>query len=248
MNQSGGKLKVIVVLPAYNAEKTLKKTVEEIPSDFVNEIVLVDDGSQDRTIELAKQLGLFVFQHDKNLGYGANQKTCYKLALERGADIVVMLHPDYQYDPKLIKYFVEFITDGYFDVMLGSRIRSRRESLAGGMPEFKYFSNRFLSFWQNIVTGQNLSEWHTGMRAYRREVLEKIEWQKNSNDFVFDAQTLFQIVAQGFRIGEIPVPVRYFPEASSINFKRSLVYGLGVLWEAGKYLVNSKLKAQKSKL
>jgi len=172
--------KIIVVLPAYNAVATLKATVQDLP-DLVDEIILVDDKSNDETVTLARHLGLTVFEHAQNSGYGANQKTCYRLALEHGADIIVMLHPDYQYDPKLVKYFAAFIGDNYFDVMLGTRIRSRREALAGGMPLYKYFSNRALTMFENLVSGYNLSEWHTGMRAYRRAVLEKINWSKNSN-------------------------------------------------------------------
>ncbi len=227
--------KIIVVLPAYNAAKTLALTVADIPG-LVDEIILVDDCSRDETVSEARRLGLFIYKHEKNGGYGANQKTCYRLALEHGADIVIMIHPDYQYDPKLIKFFAEFIGDDYFDVMLGTRIRSRREALEGGMPMYKYISNRILSIFENLVTGYNLSEWHTGMRAYKREVLEKISWQKNSDDFVFDTQVLFQIVRRRYRIGEIPAPVRYFKEASSINFSRSLKYGLGTVWEGLKYL------------
>lgn len=229
-------MKVILVLPAYNAEKTLEKTINDVPRGVVDEVILVDDFSNDRTVELAKKLGLTIFQHEENRGYGANQKTCYKLALERGADIVIMLHPDYQYDPKLIKYFVDFIDNGYFDIMLGSRIRTRREALAGGMPKYKYYANRFLTFFENLLSGQNLSEWHTGMRAYKKEVLENIDWIKNSDDFVFDTQILFQIVEKGYKIGEIPVPVRYFKEASSIDFARSVKYGLATLLVALKYL------------
>lgn len=227
--------KIIVVLPAYNAAETLERTVKDLPP-LVDEIILVDDKSHDTTATLARQLGLFVFEHDQNGGYGANQKTCYKLALSHGADIIVMIHPDYQYDPKLVKYFAEFIGDDYFDVMLGTRIRSRRETLAGGMPLYKYLANRALTIFENFVSGQNLSEWHTGMRAYKREVLTKINWADNSNDFVFDSQVLFQIVARQYRIGEIPVPVRYFKEASSINFWRSLKYGLGTVVVALKHL------------
>jgi len=223
--------KIIVVLPAYNAENTLKQTVLELPS-CVDEKILVDDLSSDQTVALAKKLDLFVYQHQANQGYGANQKTCYRLALERGADIVIMVHPDYQYDPRLVSYFAQFIADDYFDVMLGSRIRSRREALAGGMPMYKYYANRFLSFIENIVTGLNLSEWHTGMRAYSREALLSLDLNKTSNDFIFDSQVLLQLASRKWRIGEIPVPVRYFKEASSINFRRSLIYGLRTLYLA----------------
>jgi glycosyltransferase involved in cell wall biosynthesis len=226
--------KIITVLPAYNAAQTLERTVRDLP-DIVDEIILVDDGSHDDTVALAHRLGLSVFQHDKNSGYGANQKTCYRLALDHGADIIAMIHPDYQYDPKLVKYFAEFIVDDYFDVMLGTRIRSRREALAGGMPGYKYISNRLLTILENMVSGYNLSEWHTGMRAYKREVLENIDWARNSDDFVFDSQVLFQIVAKKYRVGEIPVPVRYFQEASSINFWRSCRYGLATVGVAFKY-------------
>ena len=235
------KLKTIVVLPAYNAEKTLEKTVREIPQEVVEEIILVDDKSHDKTVKIARKLNLTVFRHRKNRGYGANQKTCYLLALKHHPDIVVMLHPDYQYDPKIIKYFVEFISEGRFDVMLGSRIRSRHEALTGGMPLYKYLGNRFLTIVENFISGYNLSEWHTGMRAYKREVLENIDFLKNSDDFLFDSQILFQIIEKGYRIGEIPVPVRYFPEASSINFKRSLKYGLGTLAVAAKFLAKKIL-------
>ncbi|MEI6529563.1 MAG: glycosyltransferase family 2 protein [Candidatus Falkowbacteria bacterium] len=231
--------KIVVVLPAYNAAATLAMTVDDIP-EIVDEIILVDDKSSDATVAEAKRLGLFIFQHEHNGGYGANQKTCYRLALEHGADIVVMIHPDYQYDPKLINFFAEFIGNNYFDVMLGTRIRSRREALAGGMPLYKYFANRALTIFENFASGYNLSEWHTGMRAYKREVLEKIKWQNNSDDFVFDTQVLFQIVALRYRIGEVPAPVRYFKEASSINFRRSLKYGLATVGVALKYFFSSK--------
>lgn len=229
------KTKVIVVLPAYNAEKTLEKTVQDISREIVDEIILVDDKSQDKTVELAKKLNLTVFQHAENGGYGANQKTCYKMALERKPDIVVMIHPDYQYDPRLIKNMVDLIQTGYVDIVLGSRIRTRKEALAGGMPVYKYIANRFLTFCENALSGQNLSEWHTGMRAYRREVLENIDFEKNSNDFVFDSQVLFQAIEKNYQIGEIPVPVRYFAEASSINFSRSLRYGILTLGVALKF-------------
>jgi len=227
--------KIIVVLPAYNAASTLEMTVGDIP-DIVDEIILVDDKSNDATVAVAKRLGLFVFQRESNGGYGANQKTCYRLALEHGADIIVMIHPDYQYDPKLINFFAEFIGGNFFDIMLGTRIRSRREALAGGMPLYKYISNRALTIFENFVSGYNLSEWHTGMRAYKREVLESIDWQSNSDDFVFDTEMLFKAVAKQYRIGETPVPVRYFKEASSINFRRSLKYGLSTVSVGLRYL------------
>lgn len=235
-------MKVIVVLPAYNAAKTLEKTVKDIPESLVDEIILVDDFSNDETCQIAKTLGLIVVKHSENKGYGANQKTCYKLALERGADIVAMIHPDYQYDPKLLKHFIDFIKDDYFDAMLGSRIRSRKEALAGGMPAYKYFANRFLTFCENILSGQNLSEWHTGMRVYKREVLENIDFMKNSDGFVFDTQVLFQIVGGGYRIGDIPVPARYSAESSSINFRQSLKYGLLTLYTAIKFFFNNHIK------
>ncbi len=252
------KLKTIVIMPAYNAEATLKKTIDDIPFDFVDELILIDDASNDKTFELAKHIGrqhphltispedclrgsariLFtVERQEKNGGYGSNQKKCYRIALDHGADIIIMLHPDYQYDPRLIKYFVEFIEDGYFDVMLGSRIRSRADALAGGMPSYKYYANRILTSIENLASGRNLSEWHTGMRAYRREVLEQIDFEKFSDDFVFDTQTLFAIVEKGYSIGDIPVPVRYFKDASSINFKRSVQYGIATLLEIMKFLI-----------
>lgn len=229
------KPKVVVVLPAYNAAKTLEMTVADIPKALVDEIILVDDGSSDDTTHLAKSFGLTVIAHETNNGYGANQKTCYRAALDRGADIIVLLHPDYQYDPKLIKYFIGFIQENYFDIMLGSRIRSRREALAGGMPLYKYYANRLLTFVENVASGRNLSEWHTGMRAYKRCVLEHVDFLRNLDDFVFDTQILFQAIEKNYRIGEIPVPVRYFSEASSINFSRSVKYGLQTLCIALRY-------------
>ncbi|MBI4547979.1 MAG: glycosyltransferase family 2 protein [Ignavibacteriae bacterium] len=225
-------------MPAYNAARTLEPTVRDIPPEVVDEIIVVDDASKDDTAGVAQRLGLTVVRHDTNKGYGANQKTCYRLALERGADIVVMIHPDYQYDSRLTPYLVGFLHDGYFDVMLGSRIRTRREALQGGMPLYKYFANRFLTIIENIVTGQNFSEWHSGFRAFRRQVLETIPWENNSDDFVFDSQMLMQCVAFGFRIGEIPVPVRYYETSSSINLLQSIMYGVWTLGTAVLYLMH----------
>ncbi len=218
--------KVIVIMPAYNAALTLEKTLAEIPKGSVDEIILVDDGSGDDTARIAERLGLFVFRHPANLGYGANQKTCYRLALEKGADYVVMIHPDYQYDGRLVPVAVEVLKLGICDVVLGNRVRTRRECVASGMPPYKYLANRFLTGIENIALGQNLGEFHSGFRAYRREVLETVPFDRNSNDFVFDAQLLIQAVYFGFKIGDLPIPTRYFKEASSINFRRSLVYGL----------------------
>ena len=228
--------KVIVVMPAYNAAKTLEKTYKEIPKGSVDEVLVVDDASYDNTAEVAKKLGLEVIVHKKNLGYGGNQKTCYKNALKKSGDIVVMLHPDYQYDPKLLPLLVEPIKKGFFDVMLGSRIRSRKEALAGGMPVYKYISNRVLTVIENILLGLNLSEYHTGYRAFSKDVLLKVPFRDFSNDFIFDTQILIAAHKKGFRIGEVAVPVKYFPDASSINFQRSVTYGLQTLWELVKYL------------
>src|SRR5436190_14906200 len=221
--------KVIAVMPAYNAESTLAATLADVPAGTVDEVILVDDGSTDRTVELARDMGLTVIVHPENRGYGGNQKTCYRHALEHGADIVVMIHPDYQYDSRVIPHAVGFIELGICDVVIGSRIRSRREALAGGMPRYKYLCNRVLTAAENLALGQNLGDFHSGFRVYRREVLERIPYEHNSDDFVFDTQFLVQAVRFGFRLGDIPVPVRYFPEASSINFRRSLKYGLSTL-------------------
>ncbi|QDT96738.1 Undecaprenyl-phosphate mannosyltransferase [Gimesia aquarii] len=218
--------RVVAVMPAYNAASTLERTVADIPTGSVDEIVLVDDCSSDNTVEVAKRLGLTVIQHERNTGYGGNQKTCYRYALEAGADYVVMIHPDYQYDSRVVTIAVELIRLGISDVILGSRIRTRAEALEGGMPLYKYIANRILTIIENMALGQNLGDFHSGFRAYRREVLEKIPFEKNSDDFVFDSQFLAQTVRFGFKLGDIPVPVRYFEEASSINFKRSARYGL----------------------
>lgn len=231
-------MKVLVVLPAYNAEKTLEKTVRDIPAGSVQGILLVDDRSKDRTVEVARGLGLETVVHERNLGYGGNQKTCYREALKRGADIVLMIHPDYQYDSRLAPYLAGLIQSGVCDVVLGNRIRTRQEALAGGMPAYKYLANRLLTILENLLTGQNLGEWHSGLRAYSRRVLETVPWERNSDDFIFDQQFLIQAASLGFRLGDIPVPARYFPEASSINFPRSVVYGLGTLWLLARYLLH----------
>jgi len=221
--------KVIIVMPAYNAAATLEKTVRNIPPGLADEIILVDDSSRDDTVRIAISLGLSVFVHRENRGYGANQKTCYDEALRHGAEIVIMIHPDYQYDSSLAPLFTDIIGKGVCDIILGSRIRTRKECLDSGMPLYKYISNRFLTILENLITGQNLSEWHTGYRAYSRKVLETIPYHKNSNDFVFDAQFLIQAAFFGFRIGDLPVPCRYMSEASSINLIRSIGYGLGTI-------------------
>jgi glycosyltransferase involved in cell wall biosynthesis len=227
--------KVVAVMPAYNAERTLAATLADMPPGSLDEIILVDDGSKDRTVEVAREMGLTVLVHPENRGYGGNQKTCYREALARGADVVVMIHPDYQYDSRVIPHAVGFIELGICDVVLGSRIRSREEALRGGMPVWKYISNRFLTAFENFMLGQNLGDFHSGFRVYRREVLEKIPFERNSDDFVFDTQFLVQAVRLGYRLGDIPVPVRYFDEASSINFRRSLTYGLRTLSTVGSY-------------
>lgn len=221
--------KVVVIMPAYNAAKTLRKTYNDIPKGFVNKTILVDDGSHDDTVKIAKTLRIKTFVHPQNRGYGGNQKTCYTLALNEGADVVVMIHPDYQYDSTKVGEIVDPILNGQFDVMLGSRIRTRKESLEGGMPLYKYLGNRFLTVVENMILGQNLSEYHTGFRAFDQKVLRKVPFHKFSDDFVFDQQILISIIRRGFRVGEISVPVRYFSEASSINFIRSVKYGLATL-------------------
>jgi len=231
------KNKVVIVMPAYNAEKTLVKTFNDIPKKYRKDVVLVDDGSWDKTIKVAKKLGIKSFIHPQNRGYGGNQKTCYTLALSEGAQVVVMIHPDYQYDSTLTEEIVKPILDGRFDIMLGSRIRTRKEVLEGGMPSYKYYSNRFLTMLENIILGQNLSEYHTGFRAFNRKVLEELPFHKFSDDFVFDQDMLISAAKENFRMGEIQVPVRYFPEASSINFQRSVKYGLGILWGLTRYIV-----------
>ena len=223
--------RIAVVLPAYNAAKTLKATYDEIPKDVIDEFVLVDDHSIDKTAELSRALNIETHIHDINQGYGANQKTCYRTVLKKNIDIVVMLHPDYQYTPKLLRSMCSMIADDVYDFVIGSRILSGG-ALAGGMPVYKYISNRFITFLENIFLGAKLSEYHTGYRAYHRRVLEQIPFEGFSNDFIFDNQFLIAAIGREFRIGEVSCPTKYFKEASSINFRRSLRYGCLCLWYA----------------
>jgi len=226
--------RIVVVMPAYNAAKTLKRTYDEVPMNIVDDVLLVDDGSHDDTIELSKQLGIRTFIHEKNYGYGRNQKTCYREALKLGADIVVMVHPDYQYSPKLIHAMASLIAIGEYDVVIASRILGVG-ALKGGMPFYKYISNRFLTFAENLMLFYKLSEYHTGYRAFSKGVLEALPLEENSDDFVFDNEMLAQIIFWKYRIGEISCPTKYFPEASSINFVRSSKYGLGCLLTSLKF-------------
>lgn len=230
--------KIVVCLPAYNAVKTLEQTHNEIPHNIVDEIILVDDASTDGTIQLARSLGIHhVIAHNKNMGYGANQKTCYRKALSVGADVIIMLHPDYQYNPALIPTMSNLVANNTYAVVIGSRILGKG-ALHYGMPAYKYVSNRVLTFIQNILLQQKLSEYHSGYRVYSREVLEAVNFAANSDDFVFDNQFLAQVFYKGFPVGEISSPARYFPEASSINFARSVTYGLGVLKTSFQYRLN----------
>ncbi len=221
--------KVAVIMPAYNAERTLQRTFDELPHDIVDDVILTDDGSVDHTTAIARRLGIMTIEHERNLGYGANQKTCYSAALARGADIVVMVHPDYQYSPKLVTPMAAMIASCHFDAVLGSRILGRGAVREGGMPTYKYLANRTLTLIENIMLGVKLSEFHTGLRAWSRKLLQTLPLMACSDDFVFDNQMLAQAIHFGFRIGEISCPARYMPEASSINFRRSVVYGCGVL-------------------
>jgi len=240
-------LKIAVVLPAYNAAKTLERTYNEIPFDIVDEVILVDDCSKDNTVEVAKNIGIkHIVIHEKNKGYGGNQKSCYNKALELNSDIVIMLHPDYQYTPKLIPAMAHVISSGLYDVVLGSRILGNG-ALKGGMPLYKYISNRFLTLFQNIMTGQKLSEYHTGYRAFSKKVLTTIKYNENSDNFVFDNQMLSQIIMENIAIAEITTPTKYFKEASSINFKRSVIYGLGVINTSFTHFFHKK-KIIKSKI
>jgi glycosyltransferase involved in cell wall biosynthesis len=220
--------KIIVVMPAYNAARTLAQTYSEIPLDIVDQVLLVDDNSSDSTVALAREMGLTVFLHERNLGYGGNQKTCYREALKRGAEIIIMLHPDYQYSPKLVVSLAGMIASGEYDIVLGSRILGVG-ALKGGMPLYKYIANRFLTFVQNLLLNYKLSEYHTGYRAFARTVLENLPLEENSDDFLFDNEILAQGVCFNYRIGEVSCPTKYFAEASSIGFARSVKYGLGVL-------------------
>jgi glycosyltransferase involved in cell wall biosynthesis len=242
--------RIAVVLPAYNASTTLSRTFAEIPTDIVDDVLLTDDGSSDDTVEVARSLGIHTLRHHRNRGYGANQKTCYTAALARGADIIVMLHPDYQYTPRLVLAMASMIASGCFDVVLGSRILGKG-ALAGGMPLYKYVANRALTFFQNVALGQKLSEYHTGYRAWSREVLQILPIMRCSDDFLFDNQILVQAVHYGFRIGEISCPARYFPDASSINLPRSIRYGVGVVGTSAAFrlhhmgLMNAALLSEK---
>jgi len=226
--------KVVVVMPAYNASETVEKTYADMPKDLVDEVILVDDASRDKTAEKAKSIGIKTIVHLENKGYGGNQKTCYREAIKAKADVVVMLHPDYQYEPKLVSAMASMIASGVYDCVLGSRILGGG-TLKGGMPLYKYVANRFLTLFQNLLLGQKMSEYHTGYRAFSREVLETLPLEKNSDDFVFDNEFLTQVVYFGFQMGEISCPTKYFTEASSINFGRSVKYGLGVLWVSLQY-------------
>ncbi len=220
--------RVVVVLPAYNAARTLERTYTELPREVVDEVILVDDASQDETSQLARKLGITTIVHARNLGYGGNQKTCYRNALQRGADVVIMVHPDYQYTPALVTAMASMVSLGIYDTVLGSRMLGT-SALKGGMPRYKYVANRFLTLFQNVVVGRKLSEYHTGYRAFSRKVLETLPLEENSDDFVFDNEMLAQIIAFDYTIGEVSCPTRYFGEASSISFSRAVTYGFGVL-------------------
>ncbi len=237
--------KVLVVMPAYNAAQTLERTFEDIPADVVDEVLLVDDASHDETVEVARRLGIRCFMHEQNLGYGRNQKTCYTEALQTDADIVVMVHPDYQYSPKIIPALAGLVASGEYEVAIGSRILGG-QARQGGMPAYKYLFNRGLTLFQNLLLGAKLSEYHTGFRAFSRKVLETLPLWENSDDFVFDNQMLAQAVYFGFAIGEVSCPTRYFPEASSINFPRSVKYGLGVLETSVKFFLQKRGLMQSS--
>jgi len=238
--------KIVVVMPAYNAAQTLEQTFQDIPMDIIDEVLLVDDASRDETIKVAQRLGIKCFLHERNMGYGRNQKTCYTEAMKLDADIVVMLHPDYQYSPRIIPALAGLVASGEYDVALGSRILGGK-TRQGGMPLYKYISNRFLTAFENLLLGAKLSEYHTGFRAFSRRVLETLPIWENSDDFVFDNEMLAQAIYFSFAVGEVSCPTRYFPEASSINFRRSVKYGLGVLATSVKFVLQ-KLGAAKFRI
>jgi len=225
-------------MPAYNAQETVEKTFNDLPRDLINEVILVDDASRDKTVEKARKIGLTVYVHPENRGYGGNQKTCYDQALRRNPDIVVMVHPDYQYDSRLVGVLCEPIVNSRADIMLGSRIQTRHQVLSQGMPLWKYLANRFLTLVENLAMGLNLSEYHTGFRAFSSHVLKTIPYHRFSDDFIFDQQILISALSYGFNISEIPVPCKYFPKASSINFIRSTKYGILTLWTVFTYLLH----------
>jgi len=236
--------KIIIVFPAYNAESTLEKTINDIPREYVDEMILVDDCSTDNTYYLSKKLGLVTIKHKKNKGYGANQKTCYKEALKRGADVVIMIHPDYQYDPKILNNMFIPILEGKADAVFASRFLKKKDPLKGGMPYYKYLGNRFLTFFENLFLRTSLSEFHTGYRSYSRRLLTSLPLNENSNNFVFDTQIIIQTIIKKYKIKEVAVETRYFPEASSIKLKESIVYGLSIIKEIFKYLL-TKYKIKK---
>ncbi|NCP71933.1 glycosyltransferase family 2 protein [archaeon] len=238
--------KIIIVFPAYNAESTLEKTIKDIPKEYVDEMILVDDNSTDNTYSLSKKLGIMTIKHKKNKGYGANQKTCYKEALKRGADVVIMIHPDYQYDPRILNKMFIPIVQGKADAVFASRFLNKKDPIKGGMPYYKYFGNRVLTFFENIFLNTSLSEFHTGYRSYSKKLLTSIPLDKNSDNFVFDTQIIIQTVIKKYKIKEVPVETRYFPEASSIKLKASLVYGLSIIKEISKYLL-TKFRIKKFK-
>ena len=229
--------RLIVVMPAYNAERTLRQTYEELPHEYIDEVILVDDSSRDGTVRVARELGIHTILHPENRGYGGNQKSCYRESLRRGADIVVMIHPDYQYSPRLVTALSSMVASGHYDIVLGSRILGGN-ARKGGMPSYKYLANRLLTLAQNLLVGTKLSEYHTGFRAFHRRVLETLPLEANSDDFLFDNEMLVQAVHCGFRIGEISCPTRYFPEASSISFRRSVKYGFGVLLTSVRFVLH----------
>lgn len=239
--------RTIVVMPAYNAAETLETTLARLPQGCYDEVIVVDDASRDDTPEIAERLPVTLVRHEQNLGYGGNQKTCYREALDRGADYVVMVHPDDQYDARLVPAAVEILRLGVLDLVLGNRIRTRREAISGGMPRVKYLANRGLTLLENMLTGQNLGEWHSGFRGYTRELLEAVPFERNSDDFVFDSQLLLQAVHFGFRLGDIPMPVRYFDEASSISFRRASSYALSTLGSLGLWYAH-RLRLRRSPL